>query len=148
MRNHILLFITVLNGLIFQSRTFAQTEVTQTIHKANVELDYEKNYDKSKRIFTVFLRENILEPSDQRVLFSTKDKFIISVNEVKNRWTKDNKYFLSLDYLLLKSNERIDFIDKKIVPLKKKVNQIQFESFDLLIDLFKEKNIYNYLQIN
>jgi hypothetical protein len=94
------------------------------------------------------LRENILEPSDQRVLFSTKDKFIISVNEVKNRWTKDNKYFLSLDYLLLKSNERIDFIDKKIVPLKKKVNQIQFESFDLLIDLFKEKNIYNYLQIN
>ena len=143
-----ILFNTILFILFFQREIIAQAEVTQTIHKASVELDYEKNYDKSKRIFTVSLRENILEPSDQRVLFSTKDKFIISVNEVKNRWTKDNKYFLSLDYLLLKSNERIDFIDKKIVPLKKKVNQIQFESFDLLIDLFKEKNIYNYLQIN
>jgi hypothetical protein len=146
MKTQILLFILIV--LFFQSRTFAQAEVTQTIHKAIVELDYEKNYDKTRKIFTVHLRENILEPSDQRVLFSTKDKFIISVNEVKNRWTKDNKYFLSLDYLILKSNERIDFIDKKIVPLKKKVNQIQFESFDLLIDLFKEKNIYNYLQIN
>lgn len=146
MKTQILLFILIV--LFFQSRTFAQAEVTQTIHKAIVELDYEKNYDKTRKIFTVNLRENILEPSDQRVLFSTKDKFVISVNEVKNRWTKDNKYFLSLDYLILKSNERIDFIDKKIVPLKKKVNQIQFESFDLLIDLFKEKNIYNYLQIN
>ena len=53
MKTQILLFILIV--LFFQSRTFAQAEVTQTIHKAIVELDYEKNYDKTRKMILTII---------------------------------------------------------------------------------------------